>query len=381
MLRACSPVKTLYLSFFFNPNLYLDRLQLIDDSLPQVWRGIVLCWSPIQQNSNFKKLRILCIKKSFWPIGRTPFIQVLLLLIVIRLLRRRNLIIQDWSSSFILPALIFRRSVNVIYSPVTSALLWFKGRLAGNIPFLGARADFRRAKELLFELPMLIFSRWVIVQSISLQDDYLKLLHNIKRGRIFASYNSIAPFDHNLNIFNIATAQPENGDRQFCIGFVGNIERQKGSVDLIRLRKMLNVNRFKFVLAGTANGYQNKKILNQLKMMEGVDYRGRLSRDELIRVYSEIDCLILPSYHEGSPRVVAEFYNTGKEIVSYLHPGLDYCVGINGISLVPIGDIDSFAEKLTDLTGLISERSKNCLVDTYSLRNALSIISNFQADS
>lgn len=365
----------LYLTFFFNPNSYLNRLKQIDDSMPYDWRGIVICLSPFNNRPIFRKLKVLYLNNTIRFLNKTPFIQCLLLVLVMRLAKRNKLVIQDWFSVFILSALFLGKTIDVIYSPVTSASLWFKGRQSGQIPFAGIRADLRRVKELLFELPMIVFSKWIIVQSITLRQEYLCLFGFLRENRILVSYNLLVPYSSNFAKPAVGHAKFGSKGKVIRLGYIGNIERQKGSLDLIKLRERLDLDNFILILVGDANGFQNNKILKRLKGMDGVQFKGRISHDKVAEVYSEIDCLILPSYHEGSPRVVSEFYYTGKEIVSYSHPGLDYCVGIEGISLIPIGDIDLFVKTLMNLAGKNFVRTPNNVVNANTLRRAFSEVS------
>ena len=92
-----------------------------------------------------------------------------------------------------------------------------------------------------------------------------------------------------------------------------------------------------------------------------INYQGRLtdatgdpvadgSYNIVFRIYDRADILVLPSYTEGSPRVIAEAYARGLPVIASDVGSIPYMVqnGTNGILVTP-GKADEICEALTYL--------------------------------
>ena len=128
--------------------------------------------------------------------------------------------------------------------------------------------------------------------------------------------------NYNYTSLKPKNANPKKLHKKLVIGYIGNFEKHKGNRIIYEIA---NQSKFNLILAGSSKGYRNIKLLEKVKALKNVDYVGKLDREGVNLFYNSIDVLILPSYHEGSPRVVTEFLNFRKPIISFNNPGLDYC--------------------------------------------------------
>ncbi len=364
--------RDVYVSYFYNPNLYKERIFQIAQSVPSVWAKVLIIGAKpeFELPRQFKVIHLY----RHAHLTRSPRIQFCLWSMVRRIARNRRVIVHDWFMSFILTFMLAREGTVRVYSPVISGIGWILKRLSGEVPSAGIRYDMRRLKDCLTEIPMLLFSHFTVVQSVALRTFYASRIPFLSADKVLVSYNPISP-PRICDVQSNSLAARFDTQGKKIVTFLGNLERHKGIADMIWMRQHLD-DRYLLVLAGSANGRENKRILATLCSMSGVVNLGKLNDTEVGFLHSITDCLILPSYHEGSPRVVSEFYLSGKPIVAYDNPGTDYCNDVPGFKAVPYGDIAGFVEAIRTVAGKHSTRSIPSMVSEYSLRFAFERIAN-----
>lgn len=142
--------------------------------------------------------------------------------------------------------------------------------------------------------------------------------------------------------------------------FASRMLREKGIFELadaVRLLKAKNID-IKLVLAGDVYP-GNPSSLTEGEITEicsdsSMQYVGH--RDDIRQLLTECDIVVLPSYREGTPRILIEAAAMEKPIVATKIAGCIGLVedGVNGL-LVPVGDAASLAaalEKLVKNRGL-----------------------------
>lgn len=102
-----------------------------------------------------------------------------------------------------------------------------------------------------------------------------------------------------------------NNPENIRLLFVGRIEKAKGLDELIAAFKLLRINNYTVTLhlAGwdTANARHYFKLLqDDVVTADFWEYHGLLSGVDLMTIYRNSDIFILPSHHEGFPRVIWE---------------------------------------------------------------------------
>ena len=92
--------------------------------------------------------------------------------------------------------------------------------------------------------------------------------------------------------------------------YVGRLEPMKGILDLIDVIKGINNKKLKLVVVGDG------PLKNKIQKYKFVDYRGKISNDDLYKYYNATDLFILPSHYENSPMTVLEAKACGCKILA-----------------------------------------------------------------
>jgi len=103
---------------------------------------------------------------------------------------------------------------------------------------------------------------------------------------------------------------------------VGHIRRIKGQVILVQALKYLKDLNWNLILVGDVSsediGYKEEvaKKIEELELAERVFWAGRLEDDELAKLYTESDIVVVPSLYEGYGIVVQEAMSFGAPVVA-----------------------------------------------------------------
>ena len=187
--------------------------------------------------------------------------------------------------------------------------------------------------------------------------------HGIPVGRVHSLPNCCDPA-----IFFPRTAGPElfgfePGTRVLLT--VGNLFAYKGTWELLRAfaavaRKHDDA---RLVLVGRPHDEQAEALKKEpevLGVAERVRFIGRAPREELPAMLSAADAFVLPSYTEGSPRVVIEAMACARPVVATRLPGVE-TLDPEGefIRLVPRADTAELARALSaHLESSAAERAR-----------------------
>lgn len=162
--------------------------------------------------------------------------------------------------------------------------------------------------------------------------------------------------------------------------FVGRVCRDKGILELIKAAKILKEEGYHFVLnivgnSGDADKIDDfKKISTMLELDDVINFLGRIPfGKELFKIYRMSDILILPSAHEGFPRVVTEALASGVLVLVTKVGGIKYVLedkkDVYFIEKEPASIVEAFKRLLAD-SDLRKKIIKNgyifankCLVD------------------
>ena len=103
--------------------------------------------------------------------------------------------------------------------------------------------------------------------------------------------------------------------------FVGKLSRSKGCWELLDALEPMMGEELEVLFAGDGHGDEADEIKHRASSM-GVQLLGRLPQTDLARVMRESQILVLPSYFEGLPLVLAEALSSGCQIVVNALPGV-----------------------------------------------------------
>lgn len=324
----------------FLPELvsYQDRLKQLINSKPSESTLIVVTKNRGTLHSSEDNVQIIELDKSLF--SRSIFMKIKLARIVLQYIKKDNVIIIDWflSFSYIFLFKYFKSNICYIYAPVISNYGWLYKRLKNIVPNCGIRYDYLRFRGAIQDFLIVKLCDILIVQSKELMNFYEKV-YSINRNKIKYNYNSSK---------DSPRLEESQKKAKVIIGFIGNLERHKGIKEMKKIFRILlekNSN-IEFHLAGQAKGKENIQIVQSMELFPNVKFIGMLNRDEVHAFYNNIDALILLSYHEGSPRVVREFFQYEKPMFLYDNPGIDYCKGKQGIFVYQYGELQKVIDDL-----------------------------------
>ena len=136
----------------------------------------------------------------------------------------------------------------------------------------------------------------------------------------------------------------KNGDTLNII-YLGQIKREKGIFEIIDARKISDS--FNCDFYGPIYERDRREFELAIRDLEGVSYKGVVSRENVCETINPYDMLILPSYHEGEgySAVIFEAFSVGVPvIVSHWNAYPEFIEdNINGI-MVPIKDAEAIAK-------------------------------------
>lgn len=103
--------------------------------------------------------------------------------------------------------------------------------------------------------------------------------------------------------------------------FVGKLSRSKGCWELLDALEALASERLEVHFAGDGHG-EEAEIIKTRALAMGVKLHGRISQSELSGLMRQSSVMVLPSYYEGLPLVLAEALSSGCRVVVNGLPGI-----------------------------------------------------------
>ncbi|MDB9253342.1 glycosyltransferase family 4 protein [Halorubrum ezzemoulense] len=162
---------------------------------------------------------------------------------------------------------------------------------------------------------------------------------------------------------NASPTQLSESDADLQLLFVGRLENGKGLFDLIEAFNRLEGHNVDLIIAGDG------KIKSELKrsvQKKGLEQSVHLLgyREDVPELLAASDVLVLPSYREGTPRVISEALASRTPIISTRIAGIPEQVphGECGLLIEP-GDVDALVDALDRLLsseGLRQRMSESC---------------------
>jgi glycosyltransferase involved in cell wall biosynthesis len=185
----------------------------------------------------------------------------------------------------------------------------------------------------------------------------------VEQGLVNLSQADLIPGSGvNIQIFSsvIRPCQQHSGPlskKPFCFLLVARMLKDKGIEEFVQAANQLKpiFPLVKFVLLGPMD-VQNPSAINNIQMQSWVNqgaisYWGS-SQDVRLEI-AKADCVVLPSYREGTPRTLLEAAAMGRPLIATDVPGCKEVVrdGFNGMLCKP-RDADDLALKMSALLSL-----------------------------
>jgi glycosyltransferase involved in cell wall biosynthesis len=149
-------------------------------------------------------------------------------------------------------------------------------------------------------------------------------------------------------------------NKKFTFLLISRLITDKGILEYIDAVKSLKASGFDahFQLLGPADPEHKRGIkldvINEWVKSDTVEYLG--STNDVQKFIHNADCIVLPSYREGTPRTLLEASSSSKPIIATDVPGCNHVVKNyhNGL-LCKLKDSNDLAEKMRELAGLDDE--------------------------
>ena len=142
---------------------------------------------------------------------------------------------------------------------------------------------------------------------------------------------------------------PEQEKIRNSVLFVGRLINLKGVYDLLKAFHLLkkSIPSAKLFIAGYGEEEQGMRKMAKEMSIQDVTFLGRQEKEEVARWMKKSEILVLPSYSEGFPLVIAEAMACGLPIVTTNVRGLPEIVkdGENGYLVEP-GDCEALAKSM-----------------------------------
>jgi glycosyltransferase involved in cell wall biosynthesis len=154
-------------------------------------------------------------------------------------------------------------------------------------------------------------------------------------------------------------AMPEQ-KRIYDAVWIGRVHRQKGVGDLLATFKFLakKLENFRAILIGNLQKQLQPEI-EKLGLQRHVEFSGFVSEEEKIRLFKASRVFLMPSKHEGSPRVIGESIVAVTPVVAYEIPNYRPLFG-DLVRYVPPFDLAAF-QKAAELEILKMRAGENYL--------------------
>jgi glycosyltransferase involved in cell wall biosynthesis len=248
---------------------------------------------------------------------------VIILWVYIKENKKDVIILDDWFTylSLLYPFLrlyrfIFKLKLVLVRSPVINSWMWFK---ANSVSIIINCSDYlvRRMKQVPGELLTNLSSDILCVQSKGLREQYIK---TYRCKPVIATSNSI---DINKIKFKDVFTYGPSKLKKISLIYAGNLSLHKGLDLIIKFISEHKKSQFNITIMGQHDNprREEKIIVNNLKRL-GIVVKNRKDNYQTNKILQTHDILLLPSLHEGMPRIVLEFLRLGKPVVVTDLPGL-----------------------------------------------------------
>lgn len=160
--------------------------------------------------------------------------------------------------------------------------------------------------------------------------------------------------------------------------FASRFLREKGVLELLEAVKALRNEGYELELLLAGDIYPDNpsslsaKDVDDISGLDGVTILGHV--DDMSELFSKTDVVVLPSYHEGTPRVLIEAGASGKPLIATDIAGCRGVVvpGENGI-LVPVADVKALKRAIVELLDVDLQKG-------YGKASREIVVNNFSQD-
>jgi glycosyltransferase involved in cell wall biosynthesis len=186
--------------------------------------------------------------------------------------------------------------------------------------------------------------KWSLHRFARCKDRHLIYLHPLMEPRldrlgIGASQRTLISYG-----LDAATAAVPSQTRIYDAVWIGRVHRQKGIEDLLATLKFLSqrLENFRAVFIGNVRDALLPHV-KELRLENNVDFSGFVSEAEKIRLFKASRVFLMPSKHEGSPRVIGESIVARTPVTAYDIPNYRPLFG-DLVRYAPPFDVNAFQQ-------------------------------------
>lgn len=200
---------------------------------------------------------------------------------------------------------------------------------------------------------------------------------SMAREEMFRAYRSkVIIADELYQEFGTEPRKPIN-QRQNAIGYVGRLSEEKGILQLVEaLPQVANSNgNVKVIICGEGSLMGAvRQAVSRYDLTERVRLTGWIPRQEVLEILRDLRLLVLPSFTEGSPKVLLEAMANGTPVLATRVGTVPDIVtdGLTGF-LLDSNDPGELAAKIAqslqdlELLQIVSENAENYVKANYTL--------------
>ncbi len=175
------------------------------------------------------------------------------------------------------------------------------------------------------EKRIFLSSRRIIAISTKVKQEILRYYKNCPEEKISVIPNSV-------DLEKFKPIERRKDKNRFVLGFASSNFQLKGLPHLIKALSYLPVH-VELLVAGGRNSRKYKKLAGKLGVADRVFFLGKVSN--MVDFYSQIDCLVHPSFYDTFANVVSEALAVHRPVIVSLETGAKDLVveGKNGFIL------------------------------------------------
>lgn len=153
----------------------------------------------------------------------------------------------------------------------------------------------------------------------------------------------------------------DDSNEKIHILWAGRVINKKGLLFLLDVISIINTNR-KFILDIVGEGpelVQLKEKVKNLKLNDKVDFKGKISFDEMKEIYKNADMFVFPSFRETTGTVLFEAMSYSLPVITFNQNGADLLIDENcGIKIDINQKLDDIKKEFAKSIKLLIENSQ-----------------------
>jgi len=367
----------IYISILYNPNIYRDRFKLlIEEQNLHKDKNIVIIGRPFNKNIELKNIELINSKSYFSFAIKTAF-----LIRKIKKKHKATLIINEHLvglAGLITKILNFKNVIRI--ANLYSSEFYFIYKKGWRIDPNGRNfIEFKQKFKILLSRIKPILYRLITIWSA---DFYIgnskQIIHDIndkKKNNFFVTNTNIDIFPdiHSLS-------KPSQFlDNKIHLLYVGKIYPAKGIGTLFSAISQLKGNNHKLHLLLIGKIAKNDKnwfenLIRYYNIENHITHIGPIDQQELFSYYKYTNAFIMPSFFEGSPRVLKEALIAGCPIIASNIEGNKILeTNQNNIKYFEPGNANDLKKLIVEITQTQRHINQTQGVDFYKKFSSISI--------